>query len=179
MTTPLGLHTPVESDYSTTQSPRQASDHSHTAQILAQKRSQPIVACAGTRSPKRKRPSPSRSEDVASLNAEQLIPAGDGQAGADDRRATLGSTAAGAQQTGPSETRTDRHSRPRRAPKTKREPRYISVTAICEELEISRSTFYDWRAKHKAPEAFPLPNGDLRITRANYEAWLKALEGAQ
>jgi predicted DNA-binding transcriptional regulator AlpA len=68
--------------------------------------------------------------------------------------------------------------RPQRAkaPKAKREPRYISVVAICEELEITRSTFYDWRAKGKGPKAFPLPNGDLRITKASYEAWLKSLE---
>lgn len=68
--------------------------------------------------------------------------------------------------------------RPQRAktPRAKREPRYISVVAICEELEITRSTFYDWRAKGKGPKAFPLPNGDLRITKASYEAWLKALE---
>jgi predicted DNA-binding transcriptional regulator AlpA len=71
------------------------------------------------------------------------------------------------------------HRRSQRAktPRAKREPRYISVAAICEELEISRSTFYDWRANGKAPKAFPLPNGDLRITQESYDEWREQLEG--
>jgi predicted DNA-binding transcriptional regulator AlpA len=47
---------------------------------------------------------------------------------------------------------------------------------VCEELGISRSTFYDWRAKRKAPPCFKLPNGDLRIRRPDFERWLSTLE---
>ena len=27
----------------------------------------------------------------------------------------------------------------------------LTLAEVCEELAISRSTFYDWRAKHRAP----------------------------
>ncbi len=45
-------------------------------------------------------------------------------------------------------------------------------------MEIARSTFYDWRAKRKAPRCFKLPNGDLRIRRSDYEDWISSLEEA-
>jgi predicted DNA-binding transcriptional regulator AlpA len=54
----------------------------------------------------------------------------------------------------------------------------ITVGQFCAELIISRSTFYDWRAKGRAPECTKLPNGELRILRADYEQWLKDLRGA-
>lgn len=52
----------------------------------------------------------------------------------------------------------------------------MTIPDVCEELGISRSTFYDWRAKRKAPRCFKLPNGDLRIRRAELEKWLSTLE---
>jgi predicted DNA-binding transcriptional regulator AlpA len=55
--------------------------------------------------------------------------------------------------------------------------RHLSLVEVCEDLGISRSTFYDWRAKRKAPPCFKLPNGDLRIRRADYERWLSNLDG--
>jgi predicted DNA-binding transcriptional regulator AlpA len=58
-----------------------------------------------------------------------------------------------------------------------RDPR-LSVADVCAELGISRSTFYDWRAKGRAPHCFKLPNGDLRIRRADFDASLSALEEA-
>ena len=48
----------------------------------------------------------------------------------------------------------------------------LSVPEFCEELGISRSTFYDWRAKRRAPRCITLPNGSLRIRRAEFERWL-------
>ena len=54
----------------------------------------------------------------------------------------------------------------------------ITVGQFCAELIISRSTFYDWRAKGRAPECTKLPNGELRILRTDYEQWLKDLRGA-
>jgi excisionase family DNA binding protein len=48
----------------------------------------------------------------------------------------------------------------------------ITITELCAELKISRSTFYDWRAKGRAPRCLKLPNGDLRIRRADLDAWL-------
>ncbi|GAA2870476.1 hypothetical protein GCM10010517_30700 [Streptosporangium fragile] len=54
----------------------------------------------------------------------------------------------------------------------------LTVAEFCAELGISRSTFYDWRAKGRAPRCLKLPNGDLRIRRADYERWLTSLEDA-
>ncbi|MDN5768842.1 MAG: helix-turn-helix domain-containing protein [Humibacillus sp.] len=53
---------------------------------------------------------------------------------------------------------------------------HLSVREICDELGVARSTFYDWRAAKKAPPCIKLPNGDLRIRRADYEEWLASLE---
>lgn len=53
--------------------------------------------------------------------------------------------------------------------------RHLTIADICEELKISRSTFYDWRAKRKAPPCLKLPNGDLRIRRNDFENWLASL----
>ena len=54
--------------------------------------------------------------------------------------------------------------------------RHLTIAEVCDELGISRSTFYDWRAKRKAPRCFKLPNGDLRIRRADFDDWLSTLE---
>lgn len=50
--------------------------------------------------------------------------------------------------------------------------RHLTINDVCTELGISRSTFYDWRAKGRAPRCIKLPNGDLRIRRVVFEAWL-------
>lgn len=52
----------------------------------------------------------------------------------------------------------------------------LTVREVCAELCISRSTFYEWRAKGRAPRCIKLPNGDLRIRRAELERWLAAHE---
>jgi len=54
--------------------------------------------------------------------------------------------------------------------------RHLTLAEICEDLGITRSTFYDWRAKKKAPPCFKLPNGELRFRRTDYERWLQSLE---
>ncbi|WP_166353618.1 helix-turn-helix domain-containing protein [Phytoactinopolyspora limicola] len=57
---------------------------------------------------------------------------------------------------------------------THRQPRrHLTVADICEELGISRSTFYEWRAKKTAPPCFKLPNGEIRIRRDDLERWLE------
>jgi excisionase family DNA binding protein len=51
----------------------------------------------------------------------------------------------------------------------------MTVQELCSELGVSRSTFYDWRAARKAPPCYKLPNGDLRIKRADFARWLEGL----
>ena len=54
----------------------------------------------------------------------------------------------------------------------------LTLAQLCEELQIARSTFYDWRAKGRAPKCIKLPNGDLRVRRTDLERWLAGLEEA-
>jgi len=61
-------------------------------------------------------------------------------------------------------------------PSTSRTRRHLTIAEVCEELGVARSTFYDWRAARKAPRCIRLPNGDIRIRRADLEVWLKSLE---
>jgi excisionase family DNA binding protein len=57
--------------------------------------------------------------------------------------------------------------------------RHITVEALCEELNISRRTFYEWRAKNRAPRCIKLPNGELRIRQTDLDNWLESCyEGA-
>ncbi|MEU2874316.1 helix-turn-helix domain-containing protein [Streptomyces olivoreticuli] len=48
----------------------------------------------------------------------------------------------------------------------------LTIPELCTELKISRSTFYDWRAKGRAPQCIKLPNGDLRVRRSVFDNWL-------
>lgn len=50
----------------------------------------------------------------------------------------------------------------------------VTIAELCAELKISRSTFYDWRAKGRAPECLRLPNGDIRVLRSDLDAWLQS-----
>lgn len=56
------------------------------------------------------------------------------------------------------------------------ERRHLTVAELCRELGVARSTFYDWRAKGAAPRCLKLPNGELRIRRADLDAWLSSLD---
>lgn len=55
---------------------------------------------------------------------------------------------------------------------------HLTISEVCAELGIARSTFYDWRAARKAPRCLKLPNGDIRIHRTDLETWLESLEDA-
>ncbi|MEU5581388.1 helix-turn-helix domain-containing protein [Streptomyces huasconensis] len=54
----------------------------------------------------------------------------------------------------------------------------LTLAEVCEQLGVSRSTFYDWRAKRRAPRCIKLPNGDLRIRRSDLDHWLDDREDA-
>lgn len=53
---------------------------------------------------------------------------------------------------------------------------HLTIVDFCEEMNIHRSTFYDWRAKRRAPRCLKLPNGELRIRRSDFENWLDSCE---
>ncbi|SFQ66822.1 DNA binding domain-containing protein, excisionase family [Amycolatopsis arida] len=50
---------------------------------------------------------------------------------------------------------------------------YLSIAEVCAELDIARSTFNDWRTKGRAPRCIKLPNGSIRIRRADLDAWVE------
>jgi excisionase family DNA binding protein len=52
----------------------------------------------------------------------------------------------------------------------------LTIAEVCADLGISRRTFYEWRAKQRAPRCIRLPNGDLRIRRSEYHRWLDSRE---
>ena len=54
----------------------------------------------------------------------------------------------------------------------------LTVADICADLGISRRTFYEWRAKGRAPRCTKLPNGELRVYCTEYKRWLRAREDA-
>ncbi|MEU7863882.1 helix-turn-helix domain-containing protein [Nonomuraea sp. NPDC049141] len=54
----------------------------------------------------------------------------------------------------------------------------LTLPEVCTELQVSRSTFYDWRQKGRAPRCITLPNGSLRIRRADLDNWLNARQDA-
>lgn len=54
----------------------------------------------------------------------------------------------------------------------------LTIADVCTELGVARSTFYDWRAKGKAPRCIKLPNGEIRIRRTELDRWLNSLEDA-
>jgi predicted DNA-binding transcriptional regulator AlpA len=52
----------------------------------------------------------------------------------------------------------------------------LTIAELCAELDVSRSTFYEWRVKGRAPRCIRLPNGELRIRRTELERWLDSCE---
>lgn len=52
----------------------------------------------------------------------------------------------------------------------------LTIAEVCAELHVSRSTFYDWRAKGRAPRCIKLPNGEIRVRRTELDRWLEACE---
>ncbi|EOD64173.1 helix-turn-helix transcriptional regulator [Amycolatopsis vancoresmycina] len=55
---------------------------------------------------------------------------------------------------------------------------HLTIAERCAELAVARSTFYEWRAKKRAPRCIKLPNGEIRIRRIDLEIWLDNCEEA-
>ena len=51
----------------------------------------------------------------------------------------------------------------------------MTVDQLCEELQVARSTFYQWRQLGKGPRCVRLPNGAIRVRRTDLDTWLSAL----
>lgn len=53
----------------------------------------------------------------------------------------------------------------------------MTVAEILDELNgVARSTFNKWRALGIAPKVIKLPNGELRVRRSVFDAWLAERE---
>ncbi|HEY0641297.1 MAG TPA: helix-turn-helix domain-containing protein [Pseudonocardiaceae bacterium] len=59
-----------------------------------------------------------------------------------------------------------------------RSTNFLTITEFCKELHISPSTFYEWRAKGRAPRCIKLPNGAIRIRRTEVDRWLDSRQEA-
>lgn len=53
---------------------------------------------------------------------------------------------------------------------------HLSIADICADLDISRRTFHEWKAKGRGPRCLKLSNGDIRVRRDEYDAWLSNCE---
>ncbi|WP_285696016.1 AlpA family transcriptional regulator [Actinomadura sp. NBRC 104412] len=47
----------------------------------------------------------------------------------------------------------------------------LTLAEVCAEIKISRSTFYEWRAKGIAPPCYKIGNGELRVSRDDLDRW--------
>jgi len=52
----------------------------------------------------------------------------------------------------------------------------MTVREVCALLRVPRSTFYQWRQIRCGPRAVKLPNGEVRIRRADLDEWLRSRE---
>lgn len=52
----------------------------------------------------------------------------------------------------------------------------MTIPEVCAFLRVPRSTFYQWRQVRCGPRAMKLPNGEVRIRRADLEEWLQNRE---
>ena len=53
----------------------------------------------------------------------------------------------------------------------------LTVEQVLAELGgVSRRTFYRWRELGRAPRCLKLPNGEIRIYRSAFAAWLASLQ---
>ncbi|GHD84974.1 helix-turn-helix transcriptional regulator [Streptomyces naganishii] len=55
-------------------------------------------------------------------------------------------------------------------------PQMLKLAEVLEEIDMSRAAFYRMRARGQAPRLRKLPNGQLRVSRADLDAWWKRCE---
>ncbi|MFE3786411.1 helix-turn-helix transcriptional regulator [Streptomyces goshikiensis] len=54
--------------------------------------------------------------------------------------------------------------------------RMLTMVEALAELRMSRAAFYRLRARGNAPRCLKLPNGQIRIRRADLDAWFEGCE---
>jgi predicted DNA-binding transcriptional regulator AlpA len=52
----------------------------------------------------------------------------------------------------------------------------LRLREVLEEIDMSRAAFYRMRARGNAPRLQKLPNGELRVSRADLDAWWEICE---
>lgn len=52
---------------------------------------------------------------------------------------------------------------------------WLTFPQVCDELGVSRGTLNAWRRDGRFPAFKRLPNGSLRLRRADLEAWSECL----
>ncbi|MFF9406123.1 helix-turn-helix transcriptional regulator [Streptomyces anandii] len=50
-------------------------------------------------------------------------------------------------------------------------PQMLKLPEVLAEIKMSRAAFYRMRARGQAPRLRKLPNGQLRVSRADLDAW--------
>ncbi|MGJ5805734.1 helix-turn-helix transcriptional regulator [Streptomyces europaeiscabiei] len=59
---------------------------------------------------------------------------------------------------------------------TTADKRTLTLVEALAEIRVSRAAFYRMRARGQAPKHLKLPNGQIRIRRADLDAWFNACE---
>ncbi|MFJ4974955.1 helix-turn-helix transcriptional regulator [Streptomyces coeruleorubidus] len=55
-------------------------------------------------------------------------------------------------------------------------PKMLKLSEVLDEIGMSRAAFYRMRARGQAPCLQKLPNGQLRVSRADLDAWWERCE---
>ncbi|WP_371558148.1 helix-turn-helix domain-containing protein [Streptomyces longwoodensis] len=50
-------------------------------------------------------------------------------------------------------------------------PEMLKLPDVLKEIDMSRAAFYRMRARGYAPKVRKLPNGQIRVSRADLDAW--------
>lgn len=56
---------------------------------------------------------------------------------------------------------------------------FLTLAEFLAEMDVPKSSFFRWKALGQAPRTVKLPNGQLRIRRTDFDAWLSAREEPQ
>ncbi|MEU7424407.1 helix-turn-helix domain-containing protein [Streptomyces sp. NPDC040750] len=55
-------------------------------------------------------------------------------------------------------------------------PQMLKLPEVLAEIKMSRAAFYRMRARGQAPRLQKLPNGQIRVSRADLDAWWERCE---